>query len=153
VINIAIPPLRERKEDIPLLVEHFLRMHAQGNRLQTKKLSRGSMQRLTQYNWPGNIRELENEIERLVVLARDQKFIGEDLLSSRIAHPLPAEEAAAGSNPNCLPDAIRNLERTMIYEVLKRNRWNKTRSAQELHISRRNLIRKVNKYKLDQRIS
>ena len=151
VINIVIPPLRDRKEDIPMLVEHFLEKHARGERNRLKKLSRGCLTRLMEFAWPGNIRELENEIERLVVLAGDEKLVGNDLLSSRISQPFPQEEMNAAHNPNCLPDAIKNLERTMIYEVLKRNHWNKTRSAQELHISRRNLIRKVQKYKLEQR--
>ncbi len=151
VINIVIPPLRDRKEDIPMLVEHFLEKHARGERNRLKKLSKGCLSRLMEYAWPGNIRELENEIERLVVLAGDEKLVGNDLLSSRIAQPFPQEDMHAAHNPNCLPDAIKNLERTMIYEVLKRNHWNKTRAAQELHISRRNLIRKVQKYKLEQR--
>ena len=152
VINIVIPPLRDRKEDIPMLVEHFLDKHARvGERNRLKKLSKGCLTRLMEYAWPGNIRELENEIERLVVLAGDEKLVSNDLLSSRIAQPFPQEDMDAAHNPNCLPDAIKNLERTMIYEVLKRNHWNKTRAALELHISRRNLIRKVQKYKLEQR--
>ena len=134
-----------------MLVEHFLEKHARGERNRLKKLSKGCLTRLMEYAWPGNIRELENEIERLVVLAGDEKLVSNDLLSSRIAQPFPQEDMHAAHNPNCLPDAIKNLERTMIYEVLKRNHWNKTRSAQELHISRRNLIRKVQKYKLEQR--
>ena len=150
VINIHIPPLRDRREDIPMLVEHFLTKHALGQRRQ-KKLSKGCLSRLMEYAWPGNIRELENEIERLVVLAGDEKLVGDDLLSSRISQSFSQEDMHAEHNPNCLPDAIKNLERTMIYEVLKRNHWNKTRAAAELGISRRNLIRKVHKYKLEQR--
>ena len=152
VINVRIPQLRERKEDIPLLVDHFLRKQSKGNRARLKKLTKECMRRLMEYNWPGNIRELENEIERLVVLAGDEKLVGEELLSSRIRRPLAEESMTAGDQePSGLPEAIQSLERSMIYEVLKRNHWNKTRAAQELRISRRNLIRKVNKYKLDQR--
>jgi transcriptional regulator with PAS, ATPase and Fis domain len=152
VINIRIPRLCERKEDIPLLVDHFLRKQARGVPSRLKKLSRECFRRLMEYNWPGNIRELENEIERLVVLAGDEKLVGEELLSSRIRKPAGLEgPAGGGAEPRGLPDAIQALERTMIYDVLTRNHWNKTRAAQELCISRRNLIRKVNKYKLDQR--
>jgi transcriptional regulator with PAS, ATPase and Fis domain len=152
VINIRIPRLCERKEDIPLLVDHFLRKQARGVASRLKKLSRECFRRLMEYNWPGNIRELENEIERLVVLAGDEKLIGEELLSSRIRKPAELDNPAGGSRePRGLPEAIQALERTMIYDVLTRNHWNKTRAAQELCISRRNLIRKVNKYKLDQR--
>jgi len=152
VINIRIPQLHERKEDITLLVDHFLRKQSKGNRAKLRKLSRDCFRRLMEYNWPGNIRELENEIERLVVLAGDEKVIGEELLSSRIRTPLMEEDVAHTTHePSGLPEAIQALERNMIHEVLKRNHWNKTRAAQELRISRRNLIRKVNKYRLDQR--
>jgi transcriptional regulator with PAS, ATPase and Fis domain len=151
VINIRIPPLRERKEDIPLLVDHFLKLQTRGGRLRPKTLSKTCTRRLMEYNWPGNIRELENEIERLVVLAGEEKLVGDELLSSRIRQPSFSDALDGGQEPTGLPDAIQRLERTMIYEVLKRNHWNKTRAAQDLNISRRNLIRKVNKYNLDQR--
>jgi transcriptional regulator with PAS, ATPase and Fis domain len=150
VINLTVPPLRERREDIPLLVEHFLRKNAKGRRLRQKRLAKGCLDRLMQYPFPGNIRELENEIERLVVLAGDDKQIGEELLSPRIRQP-EAREGTLAEEPNSLPAAVDALERNMIYDVLRRNQWNKTKAAEELPISRRNLIRKVNKYKLDSR--
>jgi two-component system response regulator HupR/HoxA len=145
VISLTVPPLRERRDDIPVLVEHFLKRNNKGGRLKAKRLTRACLARLLDYPWPGNIRELENEIERLVVLAGDEKLIGEEMLSPRIRQL--AEEAGQRS----LTAAVDALERNLIYEVLKRNHWNKTRAAEELRISRRNLIRKVNKYKLDQR--
>ncbi|MCC6747077.1 MAG: sigma 54-interacting transcriptional regulator [Deltaproteobacteria bacterium] len=149
VINITPPPLRERRSDIPVLVEHFLRKHAKGDRHRQKKLTRGCLEQLVAHRWPGNVRELENEIERMVVLAGDEKLIGEDLLSTRILQVVPLDDGTADGGT--LPDAVKNLERNLIYEVLKRNHWNKTRAAEELQISRRNLIRKVQKYKLEQR--
>jgi transcriptional regulator with PAS, ATPase and Fis domain len=149
VINLTVPPLRERRDDIPVLVEHFLRRNAKGRRLRLKRLSKGCLDRLLEYGFPGNIRELENEIERLVVLAGDDKQIDEELLSPRIRQREGAQVAI--DEPNSLPAAVDALERNMIYDVLRRNHWNKTRAAEELHISRRNLIRKVNKYKLDSR--
>jgi len=96
------------------------------------------------------MRELENEIERLVVLAGDEKVIGEELLSARIRQA-PEKDEASAPGVASLPAAVDLLERNMILEVLKRNHWNKTRAAAELRISRRNLIRKVEKYKLEQR--
>src|SRR5262249_8361081 len=84
VIQLTVPPLRERGDDIPVLVDHFLRRNAKGRRLKAKKLSQTCLQRLMEYPWPGNIRELENEIERLAVLAGDDKMIAEELLSPRI---------------------------------------------------------------------
>jgi transcriptional regulator with PAS, ATPase and Fis domain len=147
VIQLIVPPLRERHDDIPLLVDYFLKRNAKGRRLKAKRLTKACMARLLEYSWPGNIRELENEIERLVVLAGDDKLIGEELLSGRIRHESRGDE----EGPRSLPAAVDALERNLIYEVLKRTHWNKTKAAEELRISRRNLIRKVNKYKLDQR--
>ena len=146
VIQLTVPPLRERRDDIPLLVDYFLKRNAKGRRLKAKRLTKGCMARLLEHAWPGNIRELENEIERLVVLAGDDKLVGEELLSARIR-----QDARDDGVPRSLPAAVDALERNLIYEVLKRTHWNKTRAAEELRISRRNLIRKVNKYKLDQR--
>jgi transcriptional regulator with PAS, ATPase and Fis domain len=146
VIQLTVPALRERREDIPMLVDHFLKRNAKGRRLKAKRLTKSCMARMLEYAWPGNIRELENEIERLVVLAGDDKLIGEELLSTRIR-----SETREEGGPRSLPAAVDALERSLIYEVLKRTHWNKTKAAEELHISRRNLIRKVSKYKLDQR--
>jgi transcriptional regulator with PAS, ATPase and Fis domain len=151
VISLHVPALRERRDDVAPLVDHFLKRNAKGRRLKAKRLSQGCMERLLEYPWPGNIRELENEIERLVVLAGEDKVIGEELLSARIRQPPGREEPAGPAAPSSLPAAVDALERNMIYEVLKRTHWNKTKAAKELRISRRNLIRKVNKYKLEQR--
>jgi transcriptional regulator with PAS, ATPase and Fis domain len=150
VINLTAPPLRDRRDDIPLLVDHFLRKNAKGRRLKVKRLTKSCLDRLLAYGFPGNIRELENEIERLVVLAGDDKQIAEELLSPRIRQQ-GVREGSVAPEPHSLPAAVDALERNMIYEVLRRNHWNKTKAAEELRISRRNLIRKVTKYKLDSR--
>ena len=158
VINLTVPPLRERKDDIPVLVEYFLKKHGRA-RGKLKKLTRGCLERLLEYPWPGNVRELENEMERLVVLAGDERLVGEELLSPRIRQRVGpgglaavvggvAEVAVAGETGG-LPEAIAALERHMIDEVLKRHQGNKTRAANELRISRRNLIRLVQKYRIE----
>jgi transcriptional regulator with PAS, ATPase and Fis domain len=141
VINLVVPPLRERKEDIPVLVEHFLKKHARG-RKEKRRLAKGCLERMLTYPWPGNVRELENELERLVVLAGEEKIIGEELLSPRIRQR--SADAARG-----LPAAVETLERTMIRGALDRHHGNKTRAAHELMISRRNLIRLAQKYGFD----
>jgi transcriptional regulator with PAS, ATPase and Fis domain len=155
VINLTVPPLRERKDDLPVLVDHFLRKHGK-NRGKVKKLTRGCLERLVEYAWPGNVRELENEMERLVVLAGDERLVGEELLSPRIRSKAAgpgasngAAEVAAAGEAGGLPDAIAALERHMIAEVLQRHAGNKTRAASELRISRRNLIRLVQKYRIE----
>ena len=108
------------------------------------------MQRLMGYAWPGNIRELENEIERLVVLAGDDKLIQDGLLSPRILSSEPDPRLDFMETPSSdLPGALETLERRMLLEGLRRTGWNKTRTARELGISRRNLIRKVERYELD----
>jgi len=148
VITVTMPPLRERKEDIPLLVDHFLAKHRQrGSR---PRLSPQAMERLLDYNWPGNVRELENEIERLLVLCGEDEVIQEEFLSPRIRYVNLNPQLPQASELN-LPQAIERLEKDMILDHLKRARWNKSRAAETLGISRRNLIRKVQLYQLDRR--
>jgi transcriptional regulator with PAS, ATPase and Fis domain len=149
VINLVIPPLRDRREDIALLVEHFLKKHTKNNRKKAKRLSDACMDRLIRYDWPGNVRELENEIERLMVLAGDEKTISYDLLSGRIRRHITAADVLMQTETRSLPEAVRSLEKRMIREALERNKWNKTRASAELQISRRNLIRLVQKYELE----
>ena len=146
VIGVTLPSLRQRREDIPLLVEHFLHKHAPERQV---RLSAGSLQRLLDYNWPGNVRELENEIERLLVLCSDDEVIREEFLSPRIRYEVYSPQGSG--EQTALPAAIEQLERTMILDHLKRARWNKTRAAETLGISRRNLIRKVQNYGLERR--
>src|SRR5690606_29193359 len=88
VINLGMPPLRERRDDIPLLVDHFLAAHAHGR--PAPRLADACLARLMDYPWPGNVRELENELERLVVLAGDSPVIDEVLLSARFLTSTPA---------------------------------------------------------------
>jgi two-component system response regulator HupR/HoxA len=147
VINLTLPALRERVEDIPVLAAYFLAKQRHGRR--DKELTPGCLGRMMAYPWPGNVRELENEIERLVVLSGDDTTIEEELLSSRIRHHHAEPSAAALLDPGSLPAAVEDLERRMIVESLRRHRGNKTRASAELKVSRRNLIRLVQKYGLD----
>ncbi|MCA9667672.1 MAG: sigma 54-interacting transcriptional regulator [Myxococcales bacterium] len=147
VIRVVAPPLRERQGDVALLARHFLSKQAAG--AAPKTLSPELYDTLARYPWPGNVRELENEIERLVVLSADAARVDDALLSPRIREG--ADQAAVGprSGTPALPEAVQQLERDLISRVLERNEGNKTRAARELKISRRNLIRKVQKYKLE----
>jgi transcriptional regulator with GAF, ATPase, and Fis domain len=150
VINLLLPSLRQRKDDIPLLVSFFLDRQRRGSG-RTKQLSDDCLERMMAYPWPGNVRELENEIERLVVLSGDDPVIGEDLLSARIrTHAAPEVVEPSADEPASLPEAVEALERRMILDALRRNRWNKTRASADLKVSRRNLIRLVQKYGLEQ---
>ncbi|MGE0867781.1 MAG: sigma-54 interaction domain-containing protein [Kofleriaceae bacterium] len=145
VINVVLPSLRERREDIPLLIEHFLARH---RRRRDKRLSPECAAQMAAYSWPGNVRELENEIERLVVLSGAAETIGGELLSPRIRAWAPAGVEPA-LEPDSLPAAIEALERRMIAAAMERHGGNKTRAAEQLSVSRRNLIRLVQKYQLE----
>ena len=146
VLTVALPALRERREDIPLLIEHFLARH---RRSRPKRLSAACAAHLLAYPWPGNVRELENEVERLVVLSGDAPAIDIELLSPRIRQWAPSEEAVAEIDTGSLPAAIEALERRMIGNAMRRHGGNKTRAAEDLKVSRRNLIRLVQKYQLE----
>ncbi len=148
VITLSLPPLRDRREDIPVLVDHFVKKHARKDR--PPALSSACLERLMDYHWPGNVRELENEIERLLVLKGEDDEIGEEFLSPRIRYEIYHDGSGPPQAPS-LPEAIERLERTMILDHLKQARWNKTKAAKSLGISRRNLIRKVQAYGLDRR--
>jgi transcriptional regulator with PAS, ATPase and Fis domain len=146
VIHVQLPALRERVDDIPLLIEHFLARH---RRQRVKRLTPECSAQMLAYPWPGNVRELENEIERLVVLAGDDPMIEAELLSPRIRQYAAPEGATPTPDPDSLPAAVEALERRMIAGALRRHDGNKTRAAEELKVSRRNLIRLVQKYGLE----
>jgi len=146
VLNVTLPALRDRTDDIPLLVDHFLARH---RAKRPKRLSPECAAQMLHYPWPGNVRELENEVERLVVLAGDAPTIDLDLLSARIRDWTPAEDPEPAFDHGSLPAAVEALERKMIGAAMRRHRGNKTRAAEELKVSRRNLIRLVQKYELE----
>ncbi len=151
VINITVPPLRDRKEDIPLLCDHFLKKCAEEKNIKPKILTKRALEKIFDYPWPGNIRELENEMERVTVLAGNESKITADMLSARIREFGERNKVQGVRIQGKLRDALEELEREMIREGLKRTGWNKSRLAKELGISRAGLINKVEKYNLDKR--
>ncbi|MGE3609698.1 MAG: sigma-54 interaction domain-containing protein [Bacteriovoracaceae bacterium] len=162
VINVALPSLRERQEDIPILMDYFLQKRCEESGLPLKTFSKKALEKMLDHTWPGNVRELQNEVERLVVLAGEDKMITPDMLSSRILeHGAENHGAHQGSGAGAflkgvntsgsLKDALEELEILMIREGLKRCGFNKSKLAKELGISRAGLIMKVDKYGLDKR--
>jgi len=142
VVTLAVPPLRERREDIPLLLDHFLSKFARANGKTIRGLTREARDTLLRYDYPGNVRELENLMERAVVLTRDEVIGRADLpLSVRDAEPESGE--ATG-----LPAAVEGLERRMIRDALARADGVQTRAAELLGISERVLRYKLRKYGL-----
>jgi two-component system response regulator HupR/HoxA len=151
VIGITVPPLRDRKEDILLLGEHFLAKSAKEKSIESKVLTKRAIEKLYDYNWPGNIRELENEMERVTVLAGNEKLITPEIFSPRIREAGEKQKVQGARLSGKLKDALEELEREMIREGLRRTGWNKSVLAKELGISRAGLIMKVSKYGLDKR--
>ena len=151
VINIVVPPLRDRKEDISLLIEHFMVRGCKEKGLPTKQFAKRALEKIFDYPWPGNIRELENEVERAIVLSGDEERIAAESLSQRIRDHGERTKIQGVRVSGKLKDALEELEKTMIKEGLRRTNWNKSRLAKELGISRAGLIMKVEKYGLDKR--
>jgi len=144
VIRIHLPPLRRRKEDIPLLIDHFVRVHSQKEQKRIKGLTDEAMKNLLKYNFPGNIRELENIIEQAIVLARGEYLTKESLPVSIIQK----KRITAGK----LNETIERIEKEMIQESLRRNDWNQSNAANELGISERVLRYKMNKYGVKKKV-
>lgn len=153
VINIKVPDLKDRKEDIPLLAEFFLNEANKREGVTKKVLTKRALEKLYDYSWPGNVRELRNEIERLLVLSGDEQKITHELLSGKILDSGRSASAQGSRIHGKLKDAIEELEKEMIREGLRRTGWNKSRLAKELGISRAGLIMKVDKYNLEKRKS
>jgi two-component system NtrC family response regulator len=142
VVTIALPPLRERREDLPMLVDHFLRVFADKNGKSIRGLTREAREALLRYDYPGNVRELENLIERAVVLTRDDVIGLTDL-------PLTLEAQAAEPDGEAgLVAAVEGIERRMIREALAKADGTQTRAAELLGISERVLRYKLKKYGL-----
>lgn len=149
VINIYVPPLRERKEDIPILSDFFLAQSAEqhGKKVLTKR----ALEKLYDYAWPGNVRELQNEIERLMVISGPESKITAEMLSPKLLEASEKGRVQGTRVHGKLKDALEDLERDLIKEGLRRTGWNKSKLAKELGISRAGLIMKVEKYGLDKR--
>jgi transcriptional regulator with PAS, ATPase and Fis domain len=150
VINVVVPPLRDRKEDIPILSDHFLGKFSKETNSSKKDIDKKCLNRLMDHDWPGNVRELENEIERLCVLAGDENMITDEFLSGRIKEK-PGNQYPGLRVNGTLKDAVETLEKQLIREGLDRTNWNKSKLAKELGISRAGLIMKVEKYGLEKR--
>jgi DNA-binding NtrC family response regulator len=138
VFSIHIPPLRERPMDIPLLAHYFLKKYAQSMNKKVNDISPEAMKILTEYDWPGNIRELRNSIERaLVVVGKKSRIEKEDIHLPYLSKP-SAPEA----------DSLEDLEKVHIQRILERTGWNISRSAEILKIDRVTLYNKIKKFNL-----
>ncbi|NKB23553.1 MAG: response regulator [Kiritimatiellae bacterium] len=143
VVVIRIPPLRERVSDIPLLIQHFIKEFNKENNKHIEGVTTDTAEMLMAYTWPGNIRELRNAIERMVVLTRSDRLSVPDVPSTI------KEGADYRVGPKNMPEmSLEEAEKDLIINALKKYNGNRTKAAEQLGISRRTLHRKLNEYSL-----
>jgi len=135
VVNIIVPPLRQRTDDIPLLVDHFLKKYCTSMSRDLISIDPAALKRLQEYDFPGNVRELENMIERAIVIGNGKQITLKDL---------PLEKNSIGSSYKSLDE----LEKKYILEILNKHDWNISRSARALKVDRVTLYNKIKKYNL-----
>jgi DNA-binding NtrC family response regulator len=147
VIPIHLPPLRQRRDDIPLLLRHFCNKHSADKVTFDKQ----SLAAITGYGWPGNVRELENLVERLLIMRNTDTITSDDLpdkIRSNVSTTGPAQDSGTVIN---LPDdgySLEQLEREIVVQSLERNGWNQTAAARFLRIPRHTLIYRMEKYEI-----
>jgi transcriptional regulator with GAF, ATPase, and Fis domain len=146
VVRVALPPLRERRDDVPLLVEHFLRKQAEASGGEPRRIARAALQKLIGYRWPGNVRELENEVIRAASLGGDVITVAD--LSPQVA---AGEPEAAVDSPDDLTvkTRVERLERTLLREALSRADGNQSQAARMLGLSRFGLQKKLKRYRME----
>jgi two-component system response regulator HydG len=143
VVTIVVPPLRERLEDVPPLVDHFLKLQAPSGG-KPKKVSPRAMRLVMRYDWPGNVRELENAVQRAVVLSR-----GETIFPEHLPAKVQAAGGTAGDEALTPGKTIREVERDIIVKTLKETGGNRSKAAEILGIARRTLQNKIKEYGID----
>jgi len=137
-VELLLPPLRERREDLPLLAEHFLALYRKKYRKPNMALDRKALEKLQKYTWPGNIRELQHVLERTVILAEDNEIKAKDLVLSSGQQIAPRTSSLN----------LEEIERNTILKALKKHQYNLSAAAKELGLGRTTLYRKMNKYEL-----
>jgi DNA-binding NtrC family response regulator len=148
VITIDLPPLRQRKEDIPLLAGFFLNRYSEENERPTRHITPEALRPLLTYSWPGNVRELENVIERAVVLSAGVE-VGPELLPDQIAGRATAFPAIERRADASLFDIMEDCERQIIVEMLQKCNWNQTDAAERFHIPLSTLNQKIKRLNID----
>ena len=148
VFPIVLPPLRQRREDIPLLIEHFRRKFAKKAKGRTPRMSSRALDLLCRYDWPGNVRELENEVERSITLASAEGEIREEHLSPKIKHGPARVGTLDGVQGGTLQEVTEGIEQRMIREALKETKGNRSKAARTLGLTRQGLLNKIARYNI-----
>ncbi len=141
VIMIDIPPLKKRKGDIPLLIQHFLEKYGHETTKQVDRVTRDAMELLKRYDWPGNVRELENAVERAVVLSQSRTLGIKDFAFLR-SSPVPLSR----------PLSLQEVEKQHIQQILEEYDWNVTQASKALEINRVTLHKKIKRFNLERRV-
>lgn len=144
VIAIDLPPLRERREDIPLLVDHFIRKYCDRYKVPVILMSDEALDILTHYSWPGNVRELENVVERMLVLRK-----GNIVLPEHLPAEVREQKARVAKVALELPEEgidLEEVEKEILLQALQKHNWNQTHAARYLNISRKTLIYRMEKF-------
>jgi DNA-binding NtrC family response regulator len=144
-VEIELPPLRERREDIPVLVDHYVGLYSKKYGRPARRISGEVMAALQAYHWPGNVRALRHAAERAVILAADDSFAVEDFSLARGAAPAPATgpPPAAASDLN-----LERAEKQIVEQALKKHAYNISLAASELGLTRASLYRRMDKHGL-----
>jgi DNA-binding NtrC family response regulator len=138
VIPIFVPPLRERRDDVPLLASHFLQKFSHEKGKEVTSISPEVMEILLDHSWPGNVRELENVIEHAAIIAKKDKILPKDLPQSLLQKPLPTQHLVS----------LQDYERSLILKTLEETNWNKHQASKRLRINRSTLYGKMRRYGL-----
>ena len=148
VINLELPPLRSRREDIPLLAAHFLKFYAEENGTEARSLSPEAMRIVMDYEWPGNVRELENAMERGVVLSTT-RTISPDLLPAQLIGSTYSASLLDHEPNASLFDLMEEIERRIISDRLERCHWNQTEAAEYFKIPLSTLNQKIKRLNVE----
>jgi DNA-binding NtrC family response regulator len=148
VISIDLPPLRQRREDIPLLVDFFLRKYCEENAKPVRQIAPEALRALVDYNWPGNVRELENVMERAVVLS-SSPLIGVEALPDTIVGRGLTNHVLEHRPDASLFDILEDCERRVITDMLERCKWNQTEAADRFHIPLSTLNQKIKRLNIE----
>ena len=165
VIPITVPPLRERREDIPRLVQHFAKRTAEEHNLKPKRFDQAAFDAMQRYRWRGNIRELRNTVERLMIMTPGDIVRADDLppdiRNGESFRPTPVDAASAGRSGNAdaqpsSPATLRAFkdaaERAYLVQKLRENAWNISKTAEIIDTPRSNLYKKLEQYGIKQEV-
>lgn len=149
VFTIQIPPLRERKKDIPLLVDFFIRKHNQTLNLSIESITQAAVEKILTYDWPGNVRDLENAIQSAMILTPDSIIRTEHLPLRVKGYEQVDTSAVVETENSSIREINAQVEKEIILEALKKHNYNRTLTAEALNISRKTLFNKMKRYGLD----